>query len=161
MDLHLLPPYEIRISDELNYEFVNRDGIKYHLYFMPVTAMYPNLVNTYSFSIEREGTQPHAFDRRIVSTVVNVIRRFFQKIDNAMIMVCDNTDGKQHRRRNLFNRWFHYYNDGSLATINAEVGDEDYELLLSIYFLKTNPYKRQLVKAFTELLNQDLYEIII
>jgi len=155
----LLHPYEVSIIGELSYEFVNRDGIKYYLYFMPVSEMYPNLVNTYSFSIEREGTRPHPLDRRIAATVVDVLRRFFQNVENAMIMVCDSTDGKQELRRNLFNRWFHYYNDGTINTINAEVGDGDYELLLSIYFKKTNPYRQQLVKAFSDLLNSDIFEI--
>lgn len=161
MALPSLPPYEVTTIDELNYEFTNRDGIKYYLYFMPVYGMYPDLVNTYSFSIEREGTTPHPLDRRIAATVVDVLRRFFQNVENAMIMVCDSTDGKQERRRNLFNRWFHLYNDGTLTTINAEVDGGDYELLLSIYFKKTNPYRQQLVKAFGELMSRDFYEIVI
>ena len=161
MALPSLPPYEYRKVDELNYEFVNRDGIKYHLFFMPVFPLYPDLVNTYSFSIEREGTNPHPLDRRIAATVVYVLRRFFENIENAMIMVCDTTDGKQHKRRNLFDRWFHYYNDGTMTAINAEVGEGDYELLLSIYFKINNPYKQQLIKAFGDLLSQDLYEIVI
>ncbi len=78
-----------------------------------------------------------------------------------MIMVCDSSDGKQQSRRNLFNRWFHYYNDGSMTTINAEVEEGNYELLLSIYFKKSNPFKQQLVKAFGDLLANDLYEIVI
>ena len=155
------PPYEVVTVNELYYEFVNRDGIKYHLYFMPVYGMYPNLVNTYSFSIEREGTVPHSLDRRIAATVVEVLSKFFQNVENAMIMVCDSTDGKQKRRRNLFNRWFHLYNDGTLTTINAEVDGGDYELLLSIYFKKTNPFGKQLVKAFGELMSRDFYEIVI
>ena len=117
MALHSPLPYEVLKKDELNYEFVNRDGIKYHLFFMPVFDLYPDLVNTYSFSIEREGTNPHPLDRRIAATVVDVLRRFFQNVDNAMIMVCDSTDGKQHKRRNLFDRWFHYYNDGTLTSM--------------------------------------------
>ncbi len=161
MASHSPLPYEVKMTDELNYEFVNRDGVKYHLYFMPVYEVYPDLVNTYSFSIEREGTTPHTLDRRIASTVADVLHRFFAKIENAMIMVCDSTDGKQHQRRNLFDRWFHYYNDGTMATINAEAGEGDYELLLSIYFKKNNPYRQQLVKAFSELLSRDFYEIVI
>ena len=149
------------MTDELNYEFVNRDGIKYHLYFMTVSAMYPDLINTYSFSIEREGVEPHSVDRRIAATVVEVLRRFFQNVENAMIMVCDSSDGKQQKRRNVFNRWFSYYDDGTMATLNAEAGQGDYQLLLSIYFKKENPYKQQLVKAFGELLTRDMYEIII
>ncbi len=154
-------PYEYRKIDELNYEFVNKHGIKYHLFFMPVFELYPDLLNTYSFSIEREGTNPHPIDLRIAATVVDVLRRFFQNVENAMIMVCDSTDGKQQKRRNLFDRWFHFYNDGTLMTINAEVGEGDYELILSIYFKKNNPYKQQLIKAFGDLLANDCYEIVI
>ena len=128
---------------------------------MPVFDLYPDLVNTYSFSIEREGTNPHPLDLRIAATVVEVLRRFFQNVENAMIMVCDSTDGKQFKRRNLFERWFHYYNDGTLLAVNAEVGEGDYELLLSIYFKKNNPYKQQLMKAFGDLLARDCFEIVI
>lgn len=156
-----LNPYEVIESNPLDYSFVNRDGINYHLYFTPISGIYPDLVNTYSFSIEREGTNPHPLDRRIAATVFDVLRRFFRNVENAMIMVCDSTDGKQHRRRNLFDRWFHYYNDGTLTAINAEVGEGDYELLLTIYFKKTNPNKQQLIKAFGDLISQDLYEIVI
>ena len=48
-----------------------------------------------------------------------------------MVMVCDNSDGKQRKRRNLFNRWYHLYNDGSMTSINAELADGDYELFIS------------------------------
>ena len=159
MDSPSRPPYNYKTIDDLNYEFVNRDGIKYHLFFMPVFDVYPDLVNTYSFSIEREGTNPHPLDLRIAATVVEVLRRFFQNVENAMIMVCDSIDGKQFKRRNLFDRWFHYYNDGSLNAINAEVGEGDYELLLTIYFKKDNPYKQQLIRAFGDLISQDVYGI--
>ena len=154
-------PYKVKEGNPFDYSFVNRDGINYHLYFTPISSIYPDLVNTYSFSIEREGTNPHPLDLRIAATVVEVLRRFFQNVENAMIMVCDSSDGKQHQRRNLFDRWFHLYNDGTLTAINAEVGEGDYELLLSIYFKKNNPYKQQLIKAFGDLLTQDLFEIVI
>ncbi len=93
-------PYKVIEENPLDYSFVNRDGINYHLYFTPISSIYPDLPNTYSFNIEREGTTPHPIDLRIAATVVNVLRRFFEAIENAMIMVCDSTDGKQHKRRN-------------------------------------------------------------
>ena len=153
--------YKVIEENPLDYSFVNRDGINYHLYFTPISSIYPDLLNTYSFSIEREGTNPHPIDLRIAATVVDVLRRFFETIENAMIMVCDSTDGMQHKRRNLFDRWFHFYNDGTLTTISAEVGEGDYELLLSIYFKKNNPNKQQLIKAFGDLLAKDCFEIVI
>ena len=137
---NLQNPYKVIEENPLDYSFVNRDGINYHLYFTPISNIYPDLLNTYSFSIEREGTKPHPIDLRIAATVVYILRRFF---------------------RNLFDRWFQLYNDGTLATVNAEVGQGDYELLLSIYFRKDNPNKPQLIKAFGDLLAKDCFEIVI
>jgi len=159
MDSRLPLPYEIRKIGELNYEFVNKDGILYHTFFLPM--VYPDMDNTFSFSIEREGTAPHGIDRRIAATVVDILRRFFEKVENAMIMVCDNIDGKQGKRRVLFNRWFDLYNDGTLSSRNIDVREGFYELMVSIYYKHDNPNKQKLIKAFNELMSQDIYEIVI
>ena len=156
-----LPPYEYEEIVELNYEFVNRDGIRYHLYFTPMDVLYPDMVNTYSFNIEREGSAPHSIDRRIAATVIDILTRFFEKMENAMIMVCDNTDGKQEKRRVLFNRWFDFYNDGTLSSRSAEVREGYYQLLVSIYFKNDNPNKQKLVSSFNELMSRDIYEIVV
>ena len=161
MDLPSPLPYDIVRVKDLYYTFTNKDGIVYHLYFNPLSELYPQLPNTYSFSIEPQDSKPHPIDRRIAITVVSVLRKFFENIDNAMIMVCDSTDGKHHKRRNLFNRWFQYYNDGTITTRNAEVSDADYELLLSLYFKRNNPDKTQLIKSFNDLLTTNLYELVI
>ncbi len=156
-----LPPYDYEEVLDLNYEFTSRDGVRYHLYFTPMDVLYPDMLNTYAFNIEREGTTPHSIDSRIAATVIDILRRFFDKVENAMIMVCDNTDGKQEKRRALFNRWFDFYNDGTLSSRSAEVREGFYELLVSIYFKNENPNKHQLVKAFNELMSRDIYEIVI
>ncbi len=73
-------PYKVIEENPFDYSFVSRDGINYHLYFTPISSIYPDL---------------------------------------------------------------------------------DYELLLSIYFRKDNPYKQQLIKAFGDLLSQNYYEIVV
>ena len=161
MDSHLPSPYKVDEKEVLDYTFVNRDGIKYRAFFMPMDVLYPEMVNTYSFNIEREGTVPHGIDRRIAATVIDILRRFFDKVENAMIMVCDNTDGKQEKRRALFNRWFDFYNDGTLSSRSAEVREGFYQLLVSIYYKEDNPNKLQLVRAFNELMSRDIYEIVV
>lgn len=161
MDSHLPSPYKVDEKEVLDYTFVNRDGIKYRAFFMPMDVLYPEMVNTYSFNIEREGTVPHGIDRRIAATVIDILRRFFDKVENAMIMVCDNTDGKQEKHRALFNRWFDFYNDGTLSSRSAEVREGFYQLLVSIYYKEDNPNKLQLVRAFNELMSRDIYEIVV
>ena len=159
MDSRLPSPYKIEELEPLDYSFVNKDGIKYRAFFLPM--VYPDMDNTFSFSIEREGTAPHGIDRRIAATVISILRRFFEKVENAMIMVCDNTDGKQGKRRVLFNRWFDLYNDGTLSSRNVDVREGFYELMVSIYYKHDNPNKQKLIRAFNELMSQDIYEIVI
>ena len=72
-----------------------------------------------------------------------------------------NRDGKQEKRRVLFNRWFDIYNDGTLSSRSAEVREGYYQLLVSIYFKNDNPNKQQLVRSFNELMSRDIYEIVV
>lgn len=161
MDSNLLNPFEISEVERFDYSFVSRDGIKYRVFFSPLQECYPELPNTYSFSIEPEDRTPHPFDRRIAMTVVAILERFFRNNENAMIMICDTLDGKERKRRKLFDRWFKMYNDGRLIKMDAAGSVDQYELFLSIYFTKTNPNKEQLKVAFQELLAHDLYELVI
>ena len=161
MDSNLLNPFEINEVEKFDYTFVSRDGINYRVFFSPLQDYYPELPNTYSFSIEPEDRTPHPFDRRIAMTVVAILERFFQNDENAMIMICDTLDGKERKRRKLFDRWFKMFNNGRLIKMDAAGSVDQYELFLSIYFTKTNPNKEQLKVAFQELLAHDLYELVI
>ena len=37
-------PYKVIEENPLDYSFVNRDGVKYHLYFTPISGIYPDLL---------------------------------------------------------------------------------------------------------------------
>ena len=162
MDLHSLNPFDVSEENPLDYTFVSRDGIKYHAFFNPVFHLYPQLLNTYSFSIEPEDNQAHPIDMRIAATIVEILKHFFQNNENAMIMVCDSTDGKEEKRRKLFDRWYDKYADQQmLLKYDASAPLDEYRLHLSIYFTKTNPNRDILLKAFRDLLTTDLYELVI
>lgn len=162
MDSLSQSPFEISEQEPLDYTFVSRDGIKYHAYFIPMFDLYPSLTNTYSFSIEPEEKSSHPIDMRIAVTVVEILKNFFAHDENAMIMVCDTTDGKEEKRRKLFDRWFEKYADKQeLLKFDASAPLEEYRLFLSIYFKKSNPNREKLLAAFGELLTKDLYELVI
>jgi hypothetical protein len=162
MDLLSPHPYDFVRDEEGRYNFVNKHGVHYRLYFLPLSIIYPEFINTYSFTIEAVDDTPHPMDRRIAATVVEVLRIFFQDNENAMIMTCDSVDGKQRKRRQLFDRWFDIYNENSiLSRVDVRRGNSDYELLVSLYYKESNPNKEQLLKAFRELMTKDLYEIVI
>lgn len=161
MDSDLLSPFEIDELEPYDYVFVNRDGIRYRTFFSPLSEYYPQFVDTYSFSIEPEDRSPHPVDMRIAATIVEILKLFFRKNENAMIMVCDNLDGKEEKRRKLFDRWFIKYSDGTIDKYDAASHSGDYNLFASIYMRDTNPNKGQLVNAFYDLMKSDIYDIVI
>ncbi len=158
MELNSQLPYDL-VQEGLTYFFVNKDGIKYRAYFADISAYYPQFPDAYSFSFEPETPKKHPVDNRISATIVEILRRFFEKEENAMIMVCDSVDGKEEKRRKLFDRCFEKHADNSILKYDASAPLEDYRLYISIYFKKTNPNKTLLLQSFYDLLKTDLYQI--
>lgn len=68
-----------------------------------------------------------------------------------MLMVCDTLDGKEQKRRKLFDRWFAAYNHNLLINLDAD----EYVILASIYFRHDTPNRRELEDAFNELINTE------
>jgi hypothetical protein len=54
-------------------------------------VLYPDMVNTYAFSIEREGTTPHSIDRRIAATVIDIRMR-------EILYLCSQKHDKQKKQ---------------------------------------------------------------
>lgn len=59
-----LNPYEIDEEESLDYTFITKDGIKYHASFYSVEPLYPEFVDTYSFSIEPEDKRSHPMEQK-------------------------------------------------------------------------------------------------
>ena len=77
-----------------------------------------------------------------------------------MIMVCDNLDGKEEKRRLLFSKWFLRYNDaGKIIKFDASASTEGYQLYVSIYLNKENQQKDVLIAAFYDLVKNNFYPI--
>ena len=159
MESSLLLPYEIHEDSAWNYSFKTRDGIIYHAYFIDFSYYHPAFSEVYTFNIEPEKDTPHPIDNRIAATIVHILKLFFAEKQRAMLMVCDNLDGKEEKRRTLFTRWFVRHNDGMLLKYDASAITEDYTLYVSIYIHKQNSRLQELVKAFYDLVKNDLYPI--
>ena len=76
-----------------------------------------------------------------------------------MLMACDNTDGREEKRRLLFDIWYDIYSNNKLIKLDASMINESYRLYVSIYINKNNPNKEKIIDAFNELVKTDLYEL--
>lgn len=151
-------PYEISEEGEWNYSFVTKHGIVYHAYFIDYSIYHPDFLEVFTFNIEPETDAPHPIDARIALTVVHILKLFFVVKERAMIMVCDNLDGKEEKRRLLFSKWYlRYNNEGTIVKFDASAVTEDYQLYVSIYMNKDNQHKDALIAAFYDLVKNNLY----
>ena len=153
-------PYDIAEESEWNYSFVTKHAIVYHAYFIDYSIYHPAFCEVYTFNIEPETDTPHPIDTRIALTIVQILKLFFAVKERAMIMVCDNLDGKEEKRRLLFSKWFLRYNDaGKIIKFDASASTEGYQLYVSIYLNKENQQKDVLIAAFYDLVKNNFYPI--
>ena len=159
MELNSQCPYNITKEGEWNYSFITKHGIIYHAYFIDFSNYHPAFNNVYTFNIEPENDEPHPIDNRIAYTIIEILKRFFTIKEHAMIMVCDNVDGKEEKRELLFSRWFIRHNDGTIVKYDASTSTEEYILYVSIYIRRDNPNNQKLVAAFYDLVKNGFYPI--
>lgn len=152
-------PYRISEISDWNYSFITKHGIVYHAYFIDFSNYHPDFSEVYTFNIEPETENPHPIDNRIALTITFILKAFFSIKEHSMIMVCDNLDGKEAKREQLFARWFHRYNDGNIMKYDASASTDDYLLYVSVFLHKENPHYRELVTAFYDLIRNNFYPI--
>ena len=86
-----LNPYEIDEEESLDYTFITKDGIKYHASFYSVEPLYPEFVDTYSFSIEPEDKRSHPMNRRIAITIAEILKRLIVISDFVLLNASNDT----------------------------------------------------------------------
>ena len=88
-----------------------------------------SIYRCFSFIIEPESDQPHPIDNQIAVTVIFILKQFFSVKERAMLMICDTLDGKEEKRKQLFNRWYDKYNiRHEIQKFDASAETEDYKL---------------------------------
>lgn len=99
----LLHPYKYTLTEEGRYYFKTESGIEYFAYFLDLSDFGPDF---YTFNFERQelpmDDEKKAPGRDVLDTICQILSDFFQKKTNAMLFVCDSTDGRAEGRRRLF-----------------------------------------------------------
>jgi hypothetical protein len=145
-------PYEVCKEDNGSYSFVTSLGIKYLIYFFDYSDIYPSFKDIFMFNIEPEDSTPHPIDNRISATVIHILDDFFTKKQYALIIICDNLDGKEVKRNKLFQRWFKKYRRNNILKIDLSSKTEDYDTYASLFILSDNPNKEKIIEDFKGLI---------
>jgi len=143
--------FDIETIGELYYRFTTDGGSVYEVVFFHQ----PNDtgVPLYVFNIDRVVRSTHSdHDANAVrDTVAEIVKAFFEDVDNAIITTCDNVDGKQNGRKRLFDRWYNSLNDGSIQMLSTHVVETEYDTWASMYYHKDNMFKTILERLFSDM----------
>lgn len=153
------PPYDFCKESDWYYSFITISGVKYIAYFVDYSVYHPDFEEVYTFNFEPEESNPHPIDYRIAATIVAILQEFFQNKERAMILVCDNIDGKENKRNKLFSRWYTNFKTEDILKFDASATTAEYQLYVSILISSFHPCKEKLVAAFYELVKNEFYPV--
>ncbi len=161
----ILHAYNFYRIDDLTFLFTTNAGDEYQCYFISYAEYFvshPDIApNFFSFNltlVSNEGKQVRkGTDKRISDTVITIVGDFLDSQTNAVVYVCDNSDGKQAARSRKFLSWFDYYDHPSSkiiqVTSNFTVGG--LFIYSSLLVHKKNKRFTDLILAYLELTRND------
>ncbi|WET05000.1 DUF6169 family protein [Flavobacterium sp. YJ01] len=151
-------------ADSGYYSFFTTSEIEYRVAFYEDFTLEScisddkKLGNIYQITIDKIGTKPAFYDRKVSETIKNIIISFFENIEDALIYICDDNDKKAFQRFSAFDRW---YNNSSMTghitklnnIIEFDSDNEKIKLYTSLMFHKDNRNIENIKIAFNNIRN--------
>jgi hypothetical protein len=159
-------PYHLieKEGTEVSYTFETEHGVEYVIryvysndyYFDESTNIGDTEILEFQFTPINKGLKIIK-DVRVVETLASSMQKVLKTKKNAVLYICDSSDGKQAARSRLFDQWFKSYSwemlekhDGKI--INPSTPASEY---VSIIVNKENPFLQDVVDAFTFVMESE------
>ncbi len=151
-------PYNIYTYRPDYFSFTTDRGVEYECNFYSAAEYfveYPDIAsNVFLFNVSRISKEViKGIDYRIQFTVVEIVAQFLTSKVNAVVYVCDTSDGRDAARFKKFKSWYFYAEHPSHTIIQltneVEAGGMNFRMSMLVH--KDNPYKGRFVKAYFEL----------
>jgi Family of unknown function (DUF6169) len=149
-----LQPYNYILLKPDHYTFTTLAGGEYDCYFYTaeeIFADYPSLAKkAFGFNIvlKNKPSIQKGLDKRIAATVITILKTFLYEKKNAVIYICDNSDGREKARFHKFSHWFHLYNEGSIIQLRGVVRAGGTNILNAMLIHKDNKYLNDFIEAY-------------
>ena len=159
-----LHAYHIYRISELYYSFTTDYGLEYKCTFTSSKEYFKHypLIASKVFSFEltlvkspKDKKQPP--DPRIADTVIKIVGDFLNSKINAVVYICDTSDGRSAARARKFNSWFAYEEHPShqIIKVSTDVDGGGMTLYTALLVHRKNKLKNQFVQAYLELMDYD------
>jgi hypothetical protein len=152
-----LQPYKVTIIKHHYFEFTTTTGIRYACFFLSYSEYFKHYKevagNIYSFNIEVIDSKKKqlAIDERTGLTIVEIVKKFLEALENAVVYVCDTSDGRELLRKRKFDIWFRKYDDGTIIKVDGHISVPNFNIYNAILIHKDNPKKNRFIEVFNEL----------
>lgn len=162
MSLSYLQNHYDLVEIDNGYQFTTSEGVAYFLTFIyyPVLSDFLS-INLYMFNIERGNLPPSdkrgQNDVKVRNTVLYFWDLFFQHHEDALITICDISDGKQYARKRLFDKWFKEFNHNRLCRIDADCMIEENKTFVSLFYAVNHAEEKRLQQTFAQLMRANFY----
>ncbi len=146
------------------YLFVTDGEVRYEIKFIPSTdffGAYPELdVDIFEMTIsvaDNPAGKRLPADPLVALTIFAIFEHFFLPHRQAVIFICDSSDGREQARFRKFGAWF--YNKTSSLTDLTKVDrvaiDGNDKILLSLIISRLHPQLMRVVAMFMQLGEED------
>lgn len=150
-----LQPYRYNVHRPDYYSFITDAGTEYHCYFFSADSFFsefPELAaKVFGFNLElknKSSNAPTGPDKRIAETVITILKTFLNEKKNAVIYVCDNSDGREKARFHKFTYWFSSYDDGTIIQLKGVIRAGKTNILNAMLIHKDNNLINKFIEAY-------------
>ncbi|MHA4894374.1 DUF6169 family protein [Pedobacter sp. PWIIR3] len=159
-------PYSLISQDgsDVSYTFVTDHDIQYVVRYISSTDYYfdetsdigDSEILEFQFVPIDKGTKP-INDLRVAKTLVTSMKSVLKSRKNAVLYICDKSDGKQAARSKLFDKWYKRYSWDSIAKHEGKLENPDSEDSehVSLIVNTENPFANNIVEAFSFIMQSD------
>jgi hypothetical protein len=128
----------------------------YGIYFRNYPELAPKIFD-FNLELKDKKAKTTGTDKRIADTVITIVGDFLNSKINAVVYVCDPTDGKGYIRARKFKTWFNYYEHSSyqILQLNADLKAGGITLYTGLLVHRKNKLRNQFIQAYLELTDYD------
>ncbi len=160
-NLHAYPIFQV---SELSYRFITNAGIEYVCSFVTYAEYFkehPPTISSkfYAFNLDlvNKKLKSKGTDKRIADTVISIVGDFLNSQINAVVYICDNSDGREVARAKKFLSWYDYYSHPShqILQVTGDLKIGELRLYTALLVHRKNKLKKQLIEAYIDLIDYD------
>ncbi len=141
-----------------SYNFITKNGIFYKVSFIVdetfSTLSEREIPNVYQIVLDKISSETEPLDSKVFRTVECIIVKFFEKVENSILYVCSEDEGKEKQRLRVFNRWYNKSkHKESIKKVDKVIviDDENSPIFTSFMYHINNPNYKDILKIYTSL----------